>query len=123
MQNDINIDFTDYQTILAHKGKIDGRVGCCKSADFMTNLDEEFKTSLAPNVPVGSVYYIIISIKKSKRLTKHTMCVKIFKKGKRWAHYRKKYERMYISTRLQKKKLRRYLKCTGWGLVRRLIFF
>jgi cell division GTPase FtsZ len=46
MQNDINIDFTDYQTILAHKGKIVGRVGDCKSADFMTNLDEEFKTSL-----------------------------------------------------------------------------
>lgn len=46
MQNDINIDFTDYQTILAHKGKIVGRVGDCKSADLMTNLDEEFKTSL-----------------------------------------------------------------------------
>lgn len=46
MKNDINIDFNDYQTILAHKGKIDGRVGVCKTSDFIDSLDEEFKASL-----------------------------------------------------------------------------
>lgn len=46
MQNDINIDFTDYQTILSYQGKIEGRVGSCKSTDFIDSLDEEFKTSL-----------------------------------------------------------------------------
>ena len=27
MENDINIDFADYQTILSHRGRVDGLVG------------------------------------------------------------------------------------------------
>jgi cell division GTPase FtsZ len=46
MQNDINIDFTDYQTILLHKGKIDGLVSNCKVEDFMSSLSEDLKVSL-----------------------------------------------------------------------------
>ncbi|MGE3593821.1 MAG: hypothetical protein AB7G52_15185 [Arcobacter sp.] len=60
MQNDINIDFTDYQTILAHKGKIDGRVGSSTVADFMTHLDEEFKTSL------GSAKGVLLEFEQNK---------------------------------------------------------
>ena len=37
MQNDINIDFADYQTILSHKGKIDGVVGSCKVEYFISS--------------------------------------------------------------------------------------
>ncbi|MBN2894641.1 MAG: hypothetical protein JXK05_01935 [Campylobacterales bacterium] len=47
MENDINVDLADYQIILSHEGKIEGRVGSCKVADFMTNLDEVFKNSLS----------------------------------------------------------------------------
>lgn len=46
MQNDINIDFADYQTILLHKGKIDGLVSNCKVEDFMSSLSEDLKVSL-----------------------------------------------------------------------------
>lgn len=46
MQNDINIDFADYQTILLHKGKIDGVVGSCKVEYFISSLSENLKLSL-----------------------------------------------------------------------------
>ena len=35
MENDINIDFADYQTILSHRGRVDGLVGSCKVEDKM----------------------------------------------------------------------------------------
>lgn len=46
MESDINIDFTDYQTILLHKGKIDGLVSNCKVEDFMSSLSDDLKASL-----------------------------------------------------------------------------
>ncbi|MGE3301371.1 MAG: hypothetical protein AB7I39_13180, partial [Arcobacter sp.] len=47
-------------TILAHKGKIDGRVGSSTVADFMTHLDEEFKTSL------GSAKGVLLEFEQNK---------------------------------------------------------
>lgn len=46
MQNDINIDFADYQTILSHKGKINGAVGSCKVEYFISSLSENLKLSI-----------------------------------------------------------------------------
>lgn len=46
MQNDINIDFADYQTILSHKGKINGVVGSCKVEYFISSLSENLKLSI-----------------------------------------------------------------------------
>lgn len=46
MENDINIDYADYQTILSHNGKVDGRVGSSKVDDFLITLDDDFKKSL-----------------------------------------------------------------------------
>ncbi len=39
MQNDINIDFADYQTILSHRGRVDGLVGSCKVEDKMLRFE------------------------------------------------------------------------------------
>ena len=39
MENDINIDFADYQTILSHRGRVDGLVGSCKVEDKMLRFD------------------------------------------------------------------------------------
>lgn len=47
MENDINVDFADYQTILSHQGKIDGRVGRSQVDRFIDNLDNDFKSSLS----------------------------------------------------------------------------
>lgn len=60
MENDINIDFADYQTILAYEGRIEGRVGSCKVADFMISLDKAFKTSL------GSAKGILLEFEQNK---------------------------------------------------------
>lgn len=46
MANDINVDFVDYQTILSHRGKIDGRVGRAQVDNFINSLDTDFKSSL-----------------------------------------------------------------------------
>ena len=46
MENDINVDFADYQTILSHQGKIEGRVGSSQVDRFIDNLDNDFKSSL-----------------------------------------------------------------------------
>ncbi|WP_295021069.1 hypothetical protein [Sulfurimonas sp.] len=46
MQNDINIDFADYQTILSHKGKIKGFVCSCSASEFISSLSENLKLSL-----------------------------------------------------------------------------
>jgi hypothetical protein len=39
MENDINIDFADYQTILSHRGRVDGLVGSCKVEDKMLRFE------------------------------------------------------------------------------------
>ena len=39
MVNDINIDFADYQTILSHRGRVDGLVGSCKVEDKMLRFE------------------------------------------------------------------------------------
>jgi hypothetical protein len=42
MQNDININFSDF----SHAGRIDGRVSSCKTVDFFNQIDDSFKRSL-----------------------------------------------------------------------------
>ncbi|MBS9782220.1 MAG: hypothetical protein KGV43_00245 [Arcobacter sp.] len=42
----IGIDYADYKTVLAHKGKISGVVKECKADKFFDSLDEDLKVSL-----------------------------------------------------------------------------
>lgn len=46
MQNEINLDFTDFETILSHQGKIEWFVGSCRASEFMSSLSENLKLSL-----------------------------------------------------------------------------
>ncbi|NBK99011.1 MAG: hypothetical protein EOM50_13525 [Erysipelotrichia bacterium] len=46
MQNEINLDYADFETILSHQGKVEGFVSGCRASEFMSSLSENLKLSL-----------------------------------------------------------------------------
>lgn len=43
----IDLDFTDYKTILAHKGRVIGLVDSCQINDFINIFDDTIKKSIS----------------------------------------------------------------------------